>query len=190
MSRDKKRIEAILKQVFAGGGPPLVGVSYERVSSHQQVSGTSLETQPLDIQHWAERHSIRIIKHYVDRGRSGRSANRAAYQQMLAELAELKVQVVLVWKLDRFARNMLLQLQKIEEFNALGVALVSITKMIDYTTAMGKQQMALASMFAQTYSDQLGERMERALRHTAEQGYWSARRRWAMLARAGGSRWP
>lgn len=172
MARDKKRIETILKHVFAGAGVPLVGVSYERVSSSGQVSGTSLETQPLDIQQWAERHSIHIVKHYVDRGRSGRSADRAAYQQMLAELAETKAQVVLVWKLDRFARNMLLQLQKIEEFNALGVALVSITEMIDYTTAMGKQMLAQSAMYAQAYSDQLGERMERALRHTAEQGYW------------------
>jgi site-specific DNA recombinase len=172
MARDKKRIEAILKHVFAGGGTPLIGVSYERVSHRKSVDGTSLETQPEDILKWAGNHSIRVLKHYVDRGRSGRSANRAAYQQMLTELAELKVQVVLVWKLDRFARNMLLQLQKIEEFNALGVALVSITEMIDYTTAMGKQQMALASMFAQAHSDQLSERMERALRHTAQQGYW------------------
>lgn len=172
--RQKRRIETILQQVYqgSGAGPTLVGVSYERVSHKKSIGGTSLETQPLDIERWAGDHHVRIVGHYVDRGRSGTTDNRPGFRQMLADLERLGVSVILVWKLDRFARSAALQYQKIEEFTERGVALVSITEMIDYSTAMGKQALGFASVGAQAYSDQLSERMIRALRHTAESGFW------------------
>src|SRR5215216_1196578 len=98
-------IAAILKDIFYGGDTPLRGVYYERVSTKRQAKGTSLETQALDIERWAESHRVALIDKYVDPGRSGRYDRRPQFRRLMDDLPRLQAQgvkVILIWKLDRF----------------------------------------------------------------------------------------
>ena len=79
-------------------------VVYARYSSHGQTE-QSIEGQLHDAYDFAAREGYTIIGEYIDRVLTGRSDNRADFQRMIADSAKRQFSVVLVWKLDRFARN-------------------------------------------------------------------------------------
>lgn len=80
------------------------GVIYARYSSDNQKE-TSIEDQLRDCQRFAEDNEIEIIGVYADRAKTGRNDNRAEFQRMLMDSDRRNFDVVIVWKLDRFARN-------------------------------------------------------------------------------------
>ncbi len=82
-------------------------VIYVRVSSAEQVEGTSLDTQEAACRDYARRHNLVVSKVFVEQGESAKYADRT---QLLALLDYCKtkshgVSVLLVWKIDRLARN-------------------------------------------------------------------------------------
>jgi len=79
-------------------------VIYARYSSAEQRE-ESIEGQLRECQEYAERHNLTIINTYIDRALSAKSDNRPAFQEMIRDSAKKQFDVVLVWKLDRFARN-------------------------------------------------------------------------------------
>lgn len=80
-------------------------VIYARYSSDRQTE-QSIDGQLRECREFAERENINIIDTYIDRAVSGRSAeHREAFQKMIADSAKKQFQAVLVYKLDRFARN-------------------------------------------------------------------------------------
>lgn len=79
-------------------------VVYARYSSHAQKD-TSIEDQVADIEVYARMNNLRILKVYADRHLTGRSDRRPQFQQMLRDAAHAKWRYVIVWKMDRFARN-------------------------------------------------------------------------------------
>ncbi|GHV00816.1 recombinase RecD [Clostridia bacterium] len=81
-----------------------VGVIYARYSSDKQ-SEQSIEGQVRVCQEYAAREKINIVKVYADRATTGKNDNRKGFQRMLLESARKKFGFVIVYKLDRFARN-------------------------------------------------------------------------------------
>jgi site-specific DNA recombinase len=86
------------------------GLNYLRVSSRRQVDigfdedGLSLPAQREACARYAAEHGISIVGEYLERGESARTADRPAFQAMLARIQqERDVQVVVVHKVDRFA---------------------------------------------------------------------------------------
>src|ERR671927_387423 len=82
-------------------------VIYCRVSSKEQVEGTSLESQELACREYAGRNGINVSRVYVERGESAKFADRTQLLELLEFCHERQnnVQVLLVWKIDRLARN-------------------------------------------------------------------------------------
>ena len=81
-----------------------IAVVYARYSSHNQGE-QSIEGQ-LEAAHAAAlSRGYTIVHEYIDRAVSGRTDNREQFQQMLADTAKRKFDVILVWKVDRFGRN-------------------------------------------------------------------------------------
>ena len=83
-------------------------VLYLRVSSPKQVDGTSLESQEHDGRAYAVRMGWRVTRVYIEAGRSAYTENlkkRLAFQEMIADARAGQFDVVLVYKLNRFARN-------------------------------------------------------------------------------------
>ena len=74
---------------------------YSSAAQHEQ----SIEGQLHDCRAWAERNDMHIVHEYIDRALTGKNDDRPAFQQMLVDAQRHTFQRVIVWKLDRFARN-------------------------------------------------------------------------------------
>ena len=82
----------------------LRAVIYARYSSDNQRE-ESIEGQIRDCRAYAEYNGIEIVGEYIDRAFSAKTDDRPDFQRMIADSAKKLFDVVLVWKLDRFARN-------------------------------------------------------------------------------------
>ena len=80
------------------------GVIYARYSSDNQRE-ESIEGQLRECKEYAERNDITILGTYIDRALSAKTDNRPEFQHVIKDSAKGLFDVVLVWKLDRFARN-------------------------------------------------------------------------------------
>lgn len=79
-------------------------VIYARYSSHSQTE-QSIEGQLRDCHEYARRYDINVVGEYIDRATSGMTDERPDFQRMIADAAKKQFERVIVWKLDRFARN-------------------------------------------------------------------------------------
>ena len=77
---------------------------YGRYSSHSQKD-TSIEQQFREIYDYCERSGIRVIGEYADRAVSGKTDKRPEFQKMMRDCAKGHIQLIVCWKVDRFARN-------------------------------------------------------------------------------------
>jgi len=82
-------------------------VIYCRVSSTEQFDGTRLESQELACKEYAARNDLTVVRTFIERGESSKFADRPQLLELLARCAkrEKSIQQVLVWKVDRLARN-------------------------------------------------------------------------------------
>lgn len=79
-------------------------VIYARYSSDKQTE-QGIEGQLRVCHEYAERHGYTVIEEYIDRAMSGTSDNRPEFQRMISDSAKKQFKYIIVWKLDRFARN-------------------------------------------------------------------------------------
>lgn len=82
----------------------MTAVLYGRYSSHAQKDA-SIEQQFRDNRAFCEAHGITIIGEYADKHMSGTSSKRPEFQRMIRDAAKGRFQLVICWKVDRFARN-------------------------------------------------------------------------------------
>ncbi|MCE9560442.1 MAG: recombinase family protein [Planctomycetes bacterium] len=112
-------------------------VSYLRVSGKGQVEGDGFERQRVAIQLHAQQHGLEIVREYREEGISGtRDADeRPALSELLAEIAGCGVQIVLVERADRLARDLILGELLLAEFRKLEVAVIAVDAGVDLTAA-------------------------------------------------------
>ena len=79
-------------------------VIYARYSSDNQRE-ESIEGQIRECEEYAERNGLKVLSCYIDRALSAKTDNRPEFQRMIRDSGGGLFDVVLVWKLDRFARN-------------------------------------------------------------------------------------
>ena len=80
-------------------------VIYARYSSAEPRE-ESVEGQLRECKEFAERHNMTVLDSYIDRALSARTDDRPQFQKMIQESAKKQFDVVLVWKVDRFSRNL------------------------------------------------------------------------------------
>src|SRR5439155_11286877 len=90
---------------------------YVRVSTADQHTGG----QEDQLRDYASRRGWRIHKVYADRGVSGGKSKRPALDELMADCRKRKIDVVLVWKFDRFARSVAMLITALETFNDQGI---------------------------------------------------------------------
>ena len=86
------------------GGEAMRAYIYGRYSSHSQKD-TSIEQQFAEIRDFCDRSGIRIVGEYADRHLTGTNDRRPEFQKLMKDAAKGHVQLVVCWKVDRFARN-------------------------------------------------------------------------------------
>jgi site-specific DNA recombinase len=146
---------------------------YLRVSSPHQVDGISLEDQEFKCREYAQRQGWTVVAVYIEAGRSAfteKLEKRVAFQQMLSDVAHRKFDVVLVDKLNRFARKVLVQYQAAAAIEQHKAQIASVTESIDRKTASGRLTFGMLAVLAEAQSDQLSEKMRDTRLAEARQG--------------------
>ncbi|HEY4378788.1 MAG TPA: recombinase family protein [Acidobacteriaceae bacterium] len=150
------------KKVF--GHPLRVGL-YARVSTYDQ------KTLPLQIRamrEYAGRRDWTITQQVKEVG-SGAS-QRELRETLIAHARRREIDVVLVWRLDRWGRSVADLLATLQELQQLGVGFVSLTEALDLTTSTGRAMAGLLAVFAEFEREILRERVRAGLAHARQQG--------------------
>lgn len=131
---------------------------YIRVSTGRMaVEGLSLDAQGLLPPAYAERKGWEYVETFVEEGVSGRSVDRPALTALLGRLSEFDV--VIVPKLDRLGRSAKDVLVLYDQFEAQGVAVVSLSPELDTTTSAGRMMRTVLAAAAEFESDMISERV-------------------------------
>jgi len=147
-------------------------VLYARVSSKQQAEKQlSISAQLRALRAFAREKKWTVAAEYVDEARSGRTANRPAFTNMLTAVKYRDIDAVLVWKLDRLARNMEISTAFDAHLHQYGVKIISLHENID-DTPQGKLIARMFESFAEFYSNNLSQDIQRGLREVARRGYF------------------
>ncbi len=149
------------------------GIIYCRVPSMEQVEGTSLETQERACREYAEREGIKVLKIFIEKGESAKTANRTEFNNAIAFCAIKKnvVNSFIVYKVDRFARNQDDHGIVRANLKRLGVELRSATEPID-ETPMGRFMEAILSGHAEFDNSIRSIRCTEGMRERLKAGIW------------------
>ena len=147
------------------------GVIYCRVSTKEQIEGTSLESQEVACREYARQRNIRILKTFVERGESAKFADRTQLIKLIDFCRESKdkIQSLLVWKVDRFARNVGDHFNIKATLMKYGVRVVSVTEPIDANPEGNLMETILAG-FAQFDNDIRATRTVQGMRRKIQEG--------------------
>jgi site-specific DNA recombinase len=109
---------------------------------------------------------------YDDGGFSGGTIDRPALRRLLGDIAEGKVDVVVVYKIDRLTRSLFDFAKIVEAFDAKGVSFVSITQQFNTSTSMGRLTLNVLLSFAQFERELAGERIRDEIAASKKKGMW------------------
>ena len=147
------------------GGGKMRGVIYARYSSDNQRE-ESIEGQIRENTAYAERNGITIVGHYIDRAYSAKTDNRPEFQRMIKDSARRGFDVIIVWKLDRFARNRYDSARYKMLLKKNDVRVISATEAISQG-AEGIILEAVLEGMAEYYSADLSEKVSRGMKENA-----------------------
>jgi putative DNA-invertase from lambdoid prophage Rac len=142
-----------------------------RAGIYARVSTNDQQTIPLQIRalrEYAVRRGWTIALQVKEVG-SGAS-ERQLREKLLDAARRREIDVVLVWRLDRWGRSVADLLATLQELNHLGVGFVSLTEALDLTTPAGRAMAALLAVFAEFEREILRERVRAGLAHARRNG--------------------
>ena len=151
---------------------------YTRVSTDQ---GLEQDFNSLDAQFDASQAYIRSQAHagwtllrakYDDGGFSGGNTDRPALQRLLEDVRAGKVDVIVVYKVDRLTRSLADFAKLVELFDKHGVSFVSVTQQFNTTTSMGRLTLNVLLSFAQFEREVTSERIRDKIAASKRKGLW------------------
>src|SRR6202167_741383 len=138
---------------------------YARVSTNDQQT---LPMQSRVMREYAARRGWTITAQVREVG-SG-MAKREAREKLLEAARRREIDVVVVWRLDRWGRSVTDLLATLQELEHLGVGFVSLTEALDLTTPAGRAMAGLLAVFAEFEREVLRERVRAGLAHARQNG--------------------
>jgi len=152
-------------------------VGYIRVSTDEQsAEGQSLDNQAARISAYAESQGWDLVEIYREEGYSGKTTDRPELGRMIADIEAGKIDIVLVYRVDRLTRKQKDLWNLLEDlFEANGVGFKSVIEPFDTTTAQGKAFLGMLAVFAQLERDTIAERTKDTLANKKNGGEWIGR---------------
>lgn len=147
---------------------------YIRVSTpEQEKHGYSIQAQTEKLTAYATAKDYSIYKIYTDAAQSGAKLERPALQEMIEDIENKKIDVVIVYKLDRLSRSQKNTMYLIEDvFLKNNVDFISMQESFDTTTSFGRAMIGILSVFAQLERDNITERMSMGRLERVKKGYY------------------
>src|SRR4030081_3972575 len=151
---------------------------YTRVSTDQ---GLEQDFNSLDAQYDASQAYIRSQQHagwtmvrskYDDGGFSGGNTDRPALQRLLEDVRAGKIDIIVVYKVDRLTRSLADFAKLVELFDQNAVSFVSVTQQFNTTTSMGRLTLNVLLSFAQFEREVTSERIRDKIAASKRKGLW------------------
>ncbi|MED4130741.1 recombinase family protein [Shouchella miscanthi] len=148
---------------------------YARVSTSEQAEeGYSIDEQLSVLRQWCESQSYTVYDEFTDRGISGKSMNRPALLRMLKEANHFDM--VIVWKMNRLARNILDILQMVKLLEDNQVDFRSFKENLETETPAGKLQFHMLAAISEFERDNIAENVKMGMSARAKEGAWNGGR--------------
>src|SRR4029077_14211247 len=157
---------------------PLRCAVYTRKSSEHNLdlAFTSLDAQREACEAYIKSQTAEgwrlVSRRYDDGGISGASVERPALQALLADIRDHKVDIVVVYKVDRLTRSLADFAKLIELFDAHAVSFVSVTQSFNTSSSMGRLTLNVLLSFAQFERELIGERVRDKIAASKRKGLW------------------
>jgi DNA invertase Pin-like site-specific DNA recombinase len=139
---------------------------YVRVSSGEQNTGA----QERALREYAQGRGWKLQQIYRGQGVSGASSNRPALNELMKACQRGSVDVIVVWKFDRFARSLRYLMSGLEMCLALGIDFVSVTESIDTSLPSGELVFQMIRAVAQFERSLIGDRTKSGLANARAKG--------------------
>ena len=139
---------------------------YCRVSTKDQNCSLQLN----DLRAYCASRQLTVVREYIDAGQSGAQDSRPELNAMMSDARKRKLDMVLVWRWDRFARSTRHLLLALEEFRALKVQFVSFQEDIDTGTPIGQVLFTLIAAMAELERNLIVERVCAGIRNARVSG--------------------
>jgi len=150
---------------------------YARVSSDRQDVDLSISAQLKALREYASRNGYTVFREFVDEAESGRTTARPAFREMIS-LAKMKhppFEMILVWKLSRFARNREDSIIYKSLLRKQGIQIISINEPIE-DTPTGRLMEGIIEVIDEFYSSNLAQDVIRGMRENAARGFYNGSR--------------
>ncbi len=146
-------------------------VIYARYSSHNQTE-QSIEGQLKVCYEYAKKNKLTVINEYIDRATTGTSDNREQFQKMLKDSEQKQFQGVLLYQLDRFARNRIESAINENTLNKNGVEIISAKENLSKDPS-GKLLKGVIESVNEYYSNELSVKVKRGMDLNADKCYYN-----------------
>ena len=133
---------------------------YARVSTH---NGQNPEMQLNEVRAYCKCRQWKVADEYVDRGISGSKEHRPALDRLLSDCRRRRVDAVVVYRYDRFARSVRQLVNALEEFRSLGVDFVSLHEGVDTSTPNGRLVFGIFASIAEFERELIRDRVRSGL---------------------------
>jgi DNA invertase Pin-like site-specific DNA recombinase len=144
---------------------------YIRVSSPK---GQKTDSQRAELEAWAKRQRLKAVQWFEDR-ETGKHLQRPAFQRMQAALFAGSIDTVIVWKLDRLARNLKDGINVLADWCQRGIRVVSITQQIDLSGPVGHMIAGVLFGVAQIELQHSKERQAMGIADARKRGVYAGR---------------
>lgn len=141
---------------------------YARVSTHNNSQDPEMQTR--ELLEYCERRGWDLAGSYVDNGISGSEESRPELNRLMTDARQRKLDVVLVWKLDRFGRSLKHLVNALAEFEALGIIFASLKDNLDLSTPSGRLMFQIIGAMAEFERSLIRERVMAGLRNAKAKG--------------------
>ncbi len=138
---------------------------YARVSTHDQHT---LDMQIDAMKKYVEAREWMLESEVAEIGSGAK--DRQKRQELINQAKRRQIDVIIVWKLDRWGRSVNDLFHTLNELNALGVGFISLTEALDLTTATGRAMAGLLAIFAEFEREILRERVKAGIAHARTKG--------------------
>lgn len=133
---------------------------YIRVSTEDQAKeGFSIPAQRERLTAYVKSQDWEIYDYYIDDGYSAKDTKRPAFQRMIEDAEQRRVDIILVHKLDRFTRNVRDLYEVLEKLNKWNVSFRSSQEQFDTATTMGRAMIGMLGIFAQWERETIADRV-------------------------------
>jgi putative DNA-invertase from lambdoid prophage Rac len=138
---------------------------YARVSTHDQQT---LPLQLKEMRAYAKKRKWTIAQEVKEVGSGAK--HRPQREELLKAARRREVDVVIVWRLDRWGRSLADLIVTLRELTELGIGFISLNEALDLTTPSGRAMAGMLSVFAEFEREIITERVKAGIAHAREQG--------------------